>query len=61
MMTTTNSTNDKLTRTATAFASFAALVASCRGGYTPSLRRKDFFQRALGLELEGLGFRVFWG
>ena len=52
---------DRLTRTATAWDRWEHLVAACRRGTVPSLRRDDIAQDFLGEALEGIGLRVFWG
>lgn len=52
---------DRLAARATAFDGFAALVAACRTGYVPSMRRRDRASCALGVILEVAGCRVYWG
>jgi len=52
---------DALTRSATAFPSYAELVADMtRTGYFPTLSRHSKAQRELGRVLESEHRRVFW-
>lgn len=51
--------NDALTTKNTAFATYAALLAACRAGYTPTLARKGE-TAILGHQLQADGCRVFW-
>jgi hypothetical protein len=52
---------DTLTRSATAFRSFADLLTSIEhNAYVPSLSRRNATQRELGVVLERQGHRVYW-
>jgi hypothetical protein len=56
-----NMTPDALTATATAYATYEALVAACRSGYIPSFRQRKEAELKLGMLLAKAGHRVFWG
>lgn len=52
---------DELTRKATAFPSWGALLTAVHvNGYIPTLRRNHPGQRTVGALLESEGVRVFW-